>query len=125
MLAWLKSRLMRRTSPPGTTVFCDDTCVTCVRPDGESESVSWSELQKVEILTTDEGPFQEDVYWLLHGQAGGCAVPQGAEESNNLLTRLQQLPGFNNSAVIEAMRCTDNRRFLCWERNQRFAHEPG
>jgi len=29
---------------------------------------------------------------------------------------LQQLPGFDNAAVIAAMQSTDNQRFLCWER---------
>ena len=34
-----------------------------------------------------------------------------------LLTRLQQLPGFDNGAVIKAMGSTKNDKFLCWKRS--------
>ena len=35
---------------------------------------------------------------------------------NELLSRLQQLPGFDNEAVIKAMGSTNNAKFLCWKR---------
>jgi hypothetical protein len=43
-------------------------------------------------------------------------IPQAAPGASQLLERLQQLPGFNNQAVIDSMGCTDNKQFLCWER---------
>jgi hypothetical protein len=92
--------------------------VVCERPDGKVERVEWSDLQKVEVVTTSEGPFVPDVFWMLHGTNGGCAVPQGATGEKELLARLQALPGFNNGAVIDAMVCASDRRFLCWERAQ-------
>ena len=91
--------------------------VSCERPDGKVERVSWADLQKVEVVTTDEGPFVPDVFWILHGTDGGCAVPQGATGDSELLERLQALPGFDNGAVIEAMSCASDRRFLCWQRS--------
>ena len=93
-----------------------DSEVVCERPDGKIERVAWGELQKVEILTTSDGPFAPDVYWLLHGIGGGCAVPQGATGDKALLERLQALPGFDNRPLIEAMASTSDRRFLCWQR---------
>lgn len=89
--------------------------VTCRRPDGSVENVAWDDLQRVEIVTTDEGPFLMDVFWVLHGTETGCVVPQGATGEQELLQQLQRLPGFQNAAVIEAMSCSDNRHFLCWE----------
>jgi len=93
-----------------------DLEVVCERPDGSVERVGWSDLQKVEVVKTSEGPFVPDVFWVLHGTTGVCAVPQGATGDNELLQRLQALPGFDNQAFIEAMTSTSDRRFLCWQK---------
>ena len=90
--------------------------VVCERPDGKTERVSWADLQKVEVVTTGDGPFAPDVFWVLHGTDGGCAVPQGATGDRQLLERLQTLPGFDNGSFIEAMSSTSDRRFVCWQR---------
>lgn len=97
-------------------VRLSDTEVTCERPDGKVERVGWADLQKVEVVTTSDGPFAPDVFWVLHGTDGGCAVPQGATGDSELLERLQALPGFDNHAFIEAMSSASDRRFLCWQR---------
>ncbi|HZE96224.1 MAG TPA: hypothetical protein VE981_04285 [Planctomycetota bacterium] len=44
---------------------------------GEREEVSWEDLTEVSIVTTDDGPFVEDVFYRLAGRQGGCLVPQG------------------------------------------------
>ena len=97
-------------------VRLSDSEVVCERPDGTVERVGWDDLQKVEVVTTGDGPFAPDVFWVLHGRNGGCAIPQGATGDRQLLERLQVLPGFHNNAVIAAMSSTSDRRFLCWER---------
>ncbi len=97
-------------------VRLSDSEVVCERPDGKVERVGWADLQKVEVVTTGDGPFAPDVFWVLHGTDGGCAVPQGATGDSQLLERLQTLPGFDNHAFIEAMSSTSDRRFLCWKR---------
>ena len=71
-----------------------DSEVVCDRPDGKVERVGWADLQKVEVVTTGDGPVAPDVFWVLHGTDGGCAVPQGATGDSQLLERLQALPGF-------------------------------
>ena len=48
-------------------VTFDDTGVQRVSPEGGVEEVTWDHLAEVRIVTTDEGPFGEDVYWLLVG----------------------------------------------------------
>jgi hypothetical protein len=82
------------------------------------ERVRWADLSKVRILTTNEGPWVEDVYFLLETQGGkGCAVPHGAAVRTRLLEELQsRLPGVRDEKVIEAMSCTDNSSFTIWER---------
>jgi hypothetical protein len=98
-------------------VSFDDSTITRTMPNGKTETVRWDDLQEVGIITTDEGPFSEDVYWILAGSEGGCAVSGGAQGMNELLERLQKLPGFNNEVVIKAMGSTRNDKFQCWKRN--------
>lgn len=107
-----------RPAPEPERVEFDDEAVTRWMADGRSERVRWDELEEVAIVTTDEGPMVEDVYWLLIAEGGerGCAVPQGIAGMDALLERLQELPGFNNAAVIAAMGSTDNAKFVCWRR---------
>ncbi|MFO1437842.1 MAG: hypothetical protein U1F81_05925 [Verrucomicrobiaceae bacterium] len=97
-------------------VTISEQAITCQRPDGTTESVRLDDLQKVDILTTSDGPFAPDVFWLLHGSAGGCSIPQGATGEPELLDYLQTLPAFDNQAVIQAMGSTQEALFTCWKR---------
>ena len=115
-LKWLKSRLARPPNELDLHVVMDDFGVSCERSDGLIEAVVWDDLQKVTIMTTDDGPFVEDVFFVLYGSDSGCVIPQGAQRSGALLERLQQLPGFDNEAIVQAMSCATNNEFLCWER---------
>lgn len=119
VLIWRRRRAVRRGLEPESRfiVRISDTEVACERPDGKTERVGWGDLERVEILTTSEGPMVPDVFWILHGTNGGCAIPQGATGERALLERLQALPGFDNGQVIEAMGSTSDRRFLCWEKS--------
>lgn len=85
---------------------------------GAEKRTRWSDLQAVYIETTDEGPFFEDVFFVLVTAEGELRIPQGDPSFDALLQRLQKLPGFSNVAVINAMTCVDNERFLCWEKSQ-------
>lgn len=75
-------------------------------------------LEEVAIITTGDGPYLTDVFWLLIGRhrRSGCAVPSDAQGMDALLHRLQALPGFDNRTVVEAMGCTDDASFTCWRR---------
>jgi len=99
------------------TIQIDDTGVRRELAGGRIESVNWADLLEVSIVTTSDGPFAEDVFFVLEGPSGcGCAVPRTAAESSVLLERLQRLPGFDNQAVIRAMTSTDENKFVCWRR---------
>jgi hypothetical protein len=111
---WLGSLARSRHKQEKSVVAFDERRVTCLRPNGATESVEWAELRSVEIRTTDSGPWAEDVFVVLYGRGCGCVIPQGAEGFDALLKRLQQLPNFDNRAVIEAMGCTENACFPCW-----------
>jgi hypothetical protein len=99
------------------SIQIDDHGIRRQLADGKVEQVAWDDLQEVVVLTTADGPFAEDVFFVLAGRDGtGCVVPQGAPESGELLERLQRLPGFDNEAFIRAMSSTEDARFVCWRR---------
>lgn len=101
-------------APTRQHVRFDDDRIIRMLGDAEYESVRWDELRAIEIKTTNEGPFVDDVFWVLHAEEGGCVLPSETEGMDVLLSRLQQLPGFDDHAVIEAMGCTDNDQFPVW-----------
>ena len=95
----------------------DANGVRIVGPNGTVSAVAWSEVQSVVIKTTDAGPFDTDFFWVLRASGGReCVVPQDLPGEEDLLPRLQDLPDFDNEAVIEASGCAVNRAFLCWKR---------
>ena len=78
--------------------------------------VSWAELERVAIRTTEDGPFSEDLFWVLVGSRGTGFVIPSALVPDRLVERLQQLPGFDNGAVIEAMQSVTENVFVLWRR---------
>jgi hypothetical protein len=89
------------------------------RLDAGGEAVAWADLIGVEILTTDEGPYSEDLFWLLEGADGkGVAVSGGVAQECGLLAALQErLPDLDNDAVIRSATSVENARFVIWRRN--------
>ena len=88
------------------------------RPEGKVERVAISDLKAVIIETNDTGPWGADVWWILVGsEKNGCVFPQGATGEGDILKVVQALPGFDNEAFINAMKSTDNQRFLCWKKD--------
>ncbi len=104
---------------PELRIEHDEVGVSVFRPDGTIEYVRWDALTQVVLITTDEGPFVEDVFWLLVGGPGedgrpsGAALP-GGHVQGALLDRLLALPGFDHERFIGAMGSTANAEFLCW-----------
>jgi hypothetical protein len=89
--------------------------VSRTQPDGTVESVRWDDIAEVALVTTSDGPFEDDVFFVLAAADGtGCAVPMS--ESDGLLPRLQRLPGFDNETFIRAMAWTEEGLSVLWRR---------
>jgi hypothetical protein len=73
------------------------------------------ELIEVALMTTSQGPFEEDVFFVLTYDDGtNNSIPLG--EGQELLTRLQELPGFDNETFIRAMAVSQDRVSVLWRR---------
>lgn len=84
------------------------------------EHVAWGNIARVRIMTTDQGPHLEDVFFVIDAKDGsGCVVAQDLAVRSGLLEALQsRLKGLDNAAVIEAMTSADNRVFTIWEESE-------
>jgi len=99
-------------------VSFDDLQVSASFPTGETQSIAWQAVDRVAIETNDSGPWGADVWWLLEAQDHHVAYPQGATGDSEMLGQFSvRFPGFNHAAVIQAMGCASNARFVCWERD--------
>jgi hypothetical protein len=112
LLKWL----LRRLGPAPASLSVDDEGFTFNDFGRSPERVVWDDLTEVCVVTTDRGPFVEDVFFVLATENGKTLrIPQPIVELH-FLEILQRLPGFDNMQFIEAMACMDNRRFVCWRK---------
>ena len=84
---------------------------------GKTEKHLFEDLKKVTIIITDEGPFKDDVFWLMLFKSI-IMIPQGCPGEDKLLGILQKLPNFDNNQVIKAMSWSENKSFLVWEKSE-------
>jgi hypothetical protein len=100
-------------------VSFDESGISAAFPEGPTEAIAWSEVQRVAIETNDSGPWGADFWWLLEGETKRCAYPQGATgELEAMAAFPSRFPGFSHEAFGAANCCTSNARFLCWERDK-------
>jgi hypothetical protein len=57
---------------PEYLVEIDEHGVSCHHQDGRVDVVRWDELRAVLIETSDRGPFETDVFWILVSERGEC-----------------------------------------------------
>lgn len=79
------------------------------REDASQSLLLHHELQQVDVLNEDE------VYFLLMGPNSSLLIPQGTPGADELLVKLQKLPGFDHAAFLSALDATG--RITCWRRD--------
>jgi len=107
-----------RVTPGSASVTFDEELIRC-EAGSKTMQLRWDALIGVAIETTDQGPFIDDMFYILAGENDTVVCPSEAKGAQGLLTRLQQLPDFNNEAVIAAMTSTSNQTFICWDKKGR------
>ena len=87
--------------------------------DNSRVTTRWSDVVEVAIVTTSDGPFAEDVFYVLSiSEDDGCVVTHEAAERIDLLPELHaQFSGLNDKKVIEAMGCTSDNKFVLWSKS--------
>jgi len=124
LVAWFRRKREERAASVmferQVLVHVDDEGVSATYPDGRVEAIAWPAVECIAIETNDSGPWGADVWWLVEGESIRCAYPQGATGDSEALTEYpKRFPAFDHGKVIEAMGCSSNARFVCWERARR------
>lgn len=82
---------------------------------GERRFLAWAELEAVALETSGGDPTEARLAWLLGAGDGQVVlVPSDARGGQALLERLQELPGFDRRAVLNAALSWRPRTFVCW-----------
>lgn len=110
-------RLWRRgVAPEDIVVTIDDECLRASWPDGP-RSIRWSDIDRLVIVTTGDGPFAPDFWWFFEGKEHFVSFPMGATGEREIEAILdRRFPGLRDEEMTEALLCTERRKFLCWER---------
>lgn len=77
--------------------------------------VRWDAVTEIAVRTTTRGPASEDVFFVFTYD-DGTRLAIGLGDTDYLLPRLQELPGFDNEAFIRAMATSEEGSSVLWSR---------
>ena len=87
---------------PYTVTLTDDEII-CEHPKRPKESIRWDAVTEIRLVTTSEGPFLPDMWYLFLGDKTGCSVPSEANGFDQLWNVFKQrFPGLDYNAIINA-----------------------
>ena len=90
--------------------------LTFKRPFSRPVSLRIDEFDEIGVETTDQGPFGEDVFWILKRGQTRIRIGDPHPVFKMLLDRFDALNGFDWGPFTEAMSCAENHYFVCWRR---------
>lgn len=89
------------------------------RHSGGVVRMPWSQLREVLLVVKEPDPLDDDVSWVLIAEGGRrLKIRSDIPDSDQLLRRLQLLPGFDSSAVAEAFCSVWSGKHHCWKRQE-------
>jgi hypothetical protein len=84
---------------------------------GQSWSVSLNDLTSVVIETTDDGPFEDDVFWIIRDVFGSVVrIPNMATGNEKLFDAVSALKGVSFDQIANAMGSTSPAVFTIWSK---------
>ncbi len=95
----------------------DDSGFTEILPPGDEVAKThlWSDVLHVGVITTEDGPFFDDVFFVIKTRTGDLCITSEDAQEINLLQQFQRLPGFQWEKVVEAMGSVSDATFPCWD----------
>lgn len=123
-------RMRRAPAPPSApeieSLDVSDWGISRLTDDTVTESVAWTDLEEVMIVTTADGPNHENLYLVLRGTSGDCVIaPHPLVVESGILTELEQrLQGYDTDTFFEAMMNTGDEVFVVWRAARAAIHTP-
>jgi hypothetical protein len=85
-------------------------------PKRPEEEINWNEIEEINIMTTDQGPFVPDVWLILMGNGKRCSIPQGYSGWEDVYNKVSKFPGFDFENVIKSATSIENKTFNLWKK---------
>lgn len=96
-----------------------DSGMHITQGNGRERDIAFSSVEQIDIITTDQGPWQEDVWWCfyLSNEEKPLYLPQGIKGEDQILLVLEKhFAGIDFQTFIMAMGSADNAVFNLWRR---------
>lgn len=110
-----RGRVLPRKGGAGV-IELDEGQLTYLHPDGGA-IVPLESVIRIEIETTDDGPLEDDLFWLFHLLGGTIVrIPGSAVGADFLFDALAGFSGANYEQVIAASGSTAQHVFVIWQK---------
>jgi|LakMenE18May11ns_1017448.scaffolds.fasta_scaffold9628537_2 hypothetical protein len=93
----------------------DNEGFTQISGEDNGKKFLWSDVQHVGLVTTSDGPFFDDVFYIIQTENKNICLTQDQATKLSVLDYFNKLPGFRWESVIEAMGSTTEAVFHCWD----------
>ncbi|WP_208353750.1 hypothetical protein [Pseudaestuariivita rosea] len=99
-------------------VELDERLITYFAPQG-GRSVSIDDLVRLEVRTTNKGPFVNDLFWYLHSSDSytPLIIPNDAKGVECMFDVINALPGADYKTATTAMTSAENANFVIWQKS--------
>ena len=85
--------------------------------DGTIKQVNWNDVSKISIVTTDQGPFVDDFYYVFCTDQNVLFVPLDWGVKLELIHHMHEhFPNVDFEAMIKASGSAENAEFFVWAR---------
>ena len=104
-----------------TSVAFDENSVRTTCETSPSREMLWSEVTRIWLHTTSEGPWVPDAWWILVDDVADSTLhfPQGVTGEDALLQEIsRRFEGFK----IDGMNSTKDEKFLLWQKTPQSTH---
>ena len=116
-----RARVRPRSGGPGV-IELDERRLTYLHPE-HGTFVDLPAVTRVEIVTTDQGPAVDDLFWVFSGAGGQqVEIPGSAVGAEKLFDALASFPGADYQKVIEASGSTGSNHFVIWQKKTQRLH---
>lgn len=104
------------TTPGGPyELTITDQQLTCTHPSRPAESIQWDQVQEITLVTTSDGPFLPDVWYVFTGDGAGCSVPSEAKGFDGLWEVFKcRFPTIDYEAITAAG--TSDEKKVIWRK---------
>ena len=117
LFGWGRRRKDVWDSTPGGPyqVIITEHSLTCAHPKRPTESIRWDQVEEITLVTTSDGPFLPDVWYVFTGDGAGCSVPSEAKGFDELWDIFRsRFPTIDYEAMIAAGTYDDEK--VLWNR---------